>query len=147
VRPSERSNRQRELTAYSRFDDTPAELVIELAEDSSGYRSLGAPADADRQSRLQTIRDLLPGEGPGKTVEEVLAAWPEERKPGKRTAEQDLKQGAEAGRWSMAGAGRKGDPFRFWSTANSIRAPIQPIAARIESNGEADGHGDAWEGP
>jgi hypothetical protein len=68
VRPNDRSNRQRSLTAYSRFDATPAELVIELAEDGSSYRSLGSPADADRQGRWETIRNLLPGEEPGKTA-------------------------------------------------------------------------------
>jgi hypothetical protein len=144
AQPSERDCRQRKLTAYSRFDDTPGELVIELAEDGSGYRSLGTPAAVDRQARWQTIRDRLPGEGPGQTAAEVLAAWqPEASKPGKRTLEQDLRQGAEAGCWSMGGGGKKGDPFRFWSNANSIPAPKDPKAARIES----DGHKEAeWEG-
>jgi hypothetical protein len=140
VQPKDRTNRQRELTAYSRFDETPPELVIELAEDSSGYRSLGSPSDADRQSRWQIIREQLPGEIPGKTAEEVLGDWPSKApKPGKRTLELDLQQGAEAGRWSMSGAGKRGDPFRFWSNGNSIRAAIDPIGARIESNGQAEG--------
>src|SRR5262249_45189880 len=126
VRPSDRSNRQRQLTAYSRFDGTPDELVIELAEDGSGYRCLGSPADADRQSRWQIIRDLLPSESPGKTAKELQDDWPSNPKPGGRTVAQDLTQGAEAGRWSMAGAGKKGDPYRFWCNGNSIRAAIDP---------------------
>jgi hypothetical protein len=147
VRPSEKGNRQRELTAYSRFDETPAELVIELAGDGSGYRSLGSPADADRQSRLQTIREQLPAEPPGLTADELLARWPEHAaKPGLRTMREDLAEGSKAGRWSVDGAGKRGDPFRFWCNGNSIPAPIGSIAAGIESNGDGDGHGDAWEG-
>jgi hypothetical protein len=58
----------------------------------------------------------------------------------------DLSQGAEAGRWSTAGAGKRGDPFRFWCNGNSIRAPIDPIAARNESNGHAQDRVNAlWE--
>jgi hypothetical protein len=139
-----RDTRQRELTAYSRFDDTPRELVIELAEDGGGYRSLGSPSQADRQGRWQTVRDLLPGEAPGKTAEELLATWPENLgKPGRRTVEQDLQQGATAGRWSMSGSGKRGDPYRFWSNGNSIRAGIDHIAARIESDGQGEGE---WTG-
>jgi hypothetical protein len=132
------NSRQRVLTAYSRFEETPDELVIELAEDGSGYRSLGARTEADRRARWEAIADALPAEGPGQTAEELRDQWPEP-KPGKRTLEVDLKQGAEAGRWSMAGAGRKGDPFRFWRNQNSIRAPIDSIAARIESGGNGTG--------
>jgi hypothetical protein len=134
-----RDTRQRELTAYSRFDDTPRELVIELAEDGSGYRSLGCPSQADRQSRWQTIRDLLPSEAPGKTAEELLATWPDGlAKPGKRTVEQDLQHGAETGRWSMSGTGKRGTPYRFWSNGNSFRAAMDPIAARNEFGGEGE---------
>jgi hypothetical protein len=133
---SDRGNRQRVLTAYSRYDETPAELVIELAEDSSGYHSLGGRADADRQSRWQAIAVALPGAPPGQTAEELLASWDDAtKKPGNRTLEQDLTGGAEAGRWSVAGAGKRGDPFRFWRAGNSIRAGIESIAARIESDG------------
>jgi hypothetical protein len=140
ARPGERGNRQRELTAYSRFDDTPAELVIELHEDGSGYRSLGSPAEADRDRRLQVLGDLLPGASPGNTADELLAAWPAEvPKPGLRTLRQDLSQGAEAGRWSKTGAGRKGDPLRYWFEGNAIPAAQDSIAAGIESDGRADG--------
>ncbi len=121
---TDRTSRQRVLTAYSRYDETPSELVIELAEDGSRYLSLGSKPEADRKSRWATIGEILPGDPPGKTPEELLEVWPNERKPGKRTLEQDLSQGAELGRWSMAGAGRKGDPFRFWTAQNSIRAPL-----------------------
>src|SRR5262245_38828625 len=105
VKPKDRSNRQRELTAYSRFEETLAELVIELAEDGSGYDSLGSPSEVNRQDRWESIRDLLPGYEPGQTADELLAAWPEEaRKPGLRTLREDLIQGVRLGRWRVTGA-------------------------------------------
>jgi hypothetical protein len=136
---------RRLVRAYARIIQ-PAELIYEREPDGT-MRALGSPCDVDRRSRLQMVRDLLPGEAPGKTSEELLADWPSEApKPSKRTAAEDLKHGAEAGQWSMSGAGKKGDPFRFWSNGNSIRTPIGPMPARNESNGQAKDRVEAlWE--
>jgi hypothetical protein len=124
MRRSSGKDRQRVLTGYSRFDETPPELVIELAEDGGSYQSLGSKPEADRKARWTSITEILPGDPQGKTVEELLELWPDEKKPSKRTLGQDLNQGAEATLWSMSGAGRRGDPFRFWRAQNSIRAAL-----------------------
>jgi hypothetical protein len=147
ARPGERLNRQRELTAYSRFDDTPPELIIELSEDGTSYHDLGTSADVERDCRWRTLRELLPPAPPGLTADEVLEKWPgDKKKPSKRTIGQDLASGAEGGRWSRAGDGKKGDPFRYWSNAggNSFRAPIECDSARNESEGGRDGSGNSF---
>lgn len=125
--PGERADRRRTLTAYSRFDDTPADAVVELTDD--GYRSVGSRADARQTDRLAALADMLPTEGPGATVQELRAAWPDGGipKPGQRTVALDLKAGAVEGRWKASGTGRKGDPLRY-----SIRAAIESEPARNE---------------
>lgn len=149
---SERSDTRRVLTAYSRFDSTPAEQVLELTE--GGYHSCGTKADAVKSDRMGALTDLLPSEAPGLTAEEVRDLWPDEGvqgipRPGKRTLENDLKAGADLGRWHMTGVGRKGDPFRFYvdsvlASTLSVResnpatfaqtgTPIERGRARMES--------------
>jgi hypothetical protein len=45
--------RRRDLTAYSRFDDTPAELRIELSEDGTTYAALGTAEQAVRDATAE----------------------------------------------------------------------------------------------
>jgi hypothetical protein len=120
VRPGERGNRQRELVAYSRFDDTPPELVIELAEDGLSYEALGTSSELGRKNRARVLLGLLPKQAPGWTVEEVLSAWPDDTpKPGERTIRQDLSNGADANKWSRTGEGKSGSPYRYWSNTST----------------------------
>jgi hypothetical protein len=127
----DRQDRRRTLTAYSRFDQTPAEVVVELAADGY-YRAVGSKADATRADRLVVVRDLLPTQGPGLTADEIRQLWPEGEdglpKPSKRTLERDLRDAPGIGR---SGAGTKGDPFRF-----STATPQEAGLSGIESNGE-----------
>lgn len=104
---------RRVLRAYSRFDETPAETVIELRDD--GYHCIGSRADAKREDRWEVIAGLL-SDAP-KTVEEALALWPDGGcpRPGLRTLRGDLLAGAAHQHWDRIGRGKKGDPYRFLS--------------------------------
>ncbi|MCG3155093.1 MAG: hypothetical protein DKINENOH_01695 [bacterium] len=122
--PANREDTRRVLTAYSRFDETQPEIVIELTD--SGYRRIGTKAEARQPDRFMVIAQVLDRERPGKTAEEIWAAWPEEAiipKPGKRTVELDLKQGVELDLWCAAGEGKRGDPYRY-RLPDSIPAAI-----------------------
>ncbi|MFH1419291.1 MAG: hypothetical protein ABII12_13530, partial [Planctomycetota bacterium] len=133
---SRREDRRRTLTAYSRFDETPDELVMELT--NAGYRAVGTRGDARQNDRLAVIRQILPDAEPGMTAAEVHDAWPEGDgipRPGKRTIENDLKHGASAGNWAMTGSGKKGDPYRF-RLQNAFRAGTGSLGARNELCGE-----------
>ncbi|MFH1418774.1 MAG: AAA family ATPase [Planctomycetota bacterium] len=133
---SRREDRRRTLTAYSRFDETPDELVIELTDE--GYRAVGTKGDARQTDRLGVIREILRADEPGMTAAEVRDAWPEGDgipRPGKRTIENDLKHGASAGSWAMSGSGKKGNPYRF-RLPNAIRAGSTSLGARNELGGD-----------
>lgn len=120
-RAEESDNRRRTLHAFSRFDETPPQAVIELGD--SGFNSVGTVSEAKRQDRINALKEILPAEPPGMDVEEIIKNWSIEGvpKPAKRTLQSDLKHGVTQREWQSTGSGVKGDPFRYWAT-NSIRA-------------------------
>jgi len=108
----DKNDRRRKLHAYSRYDETPAEVVIELTDD--GYQTIGTTADASRDDRQQVIGEVL-SDQEWLSPQEIGELWPEDTipKPGKRTLQQDLKSGYESGRWDRTGQGAKGDPYKY----------------------------------
>jgi len=122
--PGERENRRRTLTAYSRFDETPANAVIELVDD--GYRLVGSKADARHDDRMDALKEILPRAEPGLTVDEVREAWPDGADvatPGRRTLARDLQIAAEGGKLAVGGTGKKGDPRRYWVSNAFLASP------------------------
>lgn len=135
---NQRNDTRRVLTAYSRFDETPDEVVIELTQD--GYVSQGTKSDAAKGDRAETIRSVLPANEPGLTTEEVLAQWPDgPPKPGIRTLRDDLRTGAQIGAWGQTGMGKRGDPHRYHQVQNAI--PASPPSKGPESNSQGERHG------
>jgi len=108
----DKNDRRRKLHAYSRYDETPAEVVIELTDD--GYKTVGTTADASRDDRQQVIGEVL-SDQEWLSPQEIGEQWPEDTipKPGKRTLQQDLKSGYETGLWDRTGQGAKGDPYKY----------------------------------
>jgi len=106
---AEHQDRKRVLKAFSRYEDTPPELVIELTEES--YKAVGTRVETERAERLKVLLEVL-GDNP-LTVAEVRASWPEEPRPSQRTIERDLSELARLGSVQRLGSGTKGDPYRF----------------------------------
>ena len=108
----DQDDRRRVLTAYSRFDETPRELVIELKAD--GYATLGTKADTNQTDRLKAIRTILPANGKAMTADAILDAWPDDvTRPSKRTLRYDLERAVTDLEIHRTGTGIKGDPHRF----------------------------------
>jgi len=107
----EADDRRRKLKSHSRFEETPAEIVIELQHD--GYRLVGTTGDANRDDRQKVISDILTDDW--RTSDDLLGQWPDDTasKPGKRTVEADLRHGFDSGNWDRQGDGKKGDPYRY----------------------------------
>jgi hypothetical protein len=109
----DRKDRKRVITGYGRYAGTPDEVVIELSEDGKTYAAHGDRHEVGQAERLKIITGLLPADEPGVTAEELYDAWKAEPKPAKRTLASDLRHGVEGERWTVTGAGKKGDPFRY----------------------------------
>jgi hypothetical protein len=107
-------DRRRVIRTKGRDDATPAELVIELLENHSGYKAYGDRHDAATRERNDLITQTLPQWPPGMTADELLAAWPGEKKPAKRTLELALADGVEHNLWTCTGQGVRNDPRRYY---------------------------------
>lgn len=105
----------RVIESLSRFDETPDKIVVELTED--GYRSLGnATAFAEKEARA-AITELLPSKAENATattdVVDKLGKLGIKRTVGIK-ALSDL---VEAGIISRTGAGKRGNPYRYYKDA------------------------------
>lgn len=121
---------RRVLRAYSRFDGTPAEVVLNYGEE--GYTVVGGKADVTSADRVAKIVKLLPHEAPGWTPEEVLENWSDGPKPGIRCLEKALLAGTGKN-WHRSGAGKKSDGYRYWRAAQFDSRTLIPLGARNES--------------
>ena len=107
----------RALSVLSRFDETPAEVLIELTDD--GYVSLGTEtAVVYGEVREQLLATLPEAPGPGLTVPELAAVIGGRRS----TIQAALRELLDTGRAMRSGSGKRGDPHRF------CREPLAPLA-------------------
>lgn len=101
---------RRKLTAFSRYDETPRDVLVELRDE--GYRLLGTTADVKKKAvKLRAIA-AMPGEPPGKTQAEIREDMEPSPSPGMLS--EALKEAEDKGLAERSGAGRKGDPYRYW---------------------------------
>jgi len=123
----EAEDRRRKLRGLSRFDETPAEVVIELTD--GGYVLVGTTGDAKRQDRLEVISGILsPAEW--KSAETIRENWPtgDVPKSGLRTLQLDLNHGVENGQWMREGKGRRRDQYRYRIDSRTV----QPLSTGNE---------------
>jgi hypothetical protein len=106
-------DRRRVISGLGRFDEIPTEIVIELAEDGSGYTAQG-DRKAMAAAELETaILDALPAE-PGATANDLHAFLPTDVRPQRSRLAGILMAGATAGKWVMHGTGHRNNPRRFF---------------------------------
>ncbi len=108
-------DRRRRLQAWSRYEETPRQLVIELNADGSDYAALGDFQDEEFTSNWDRLRTVLL-EATGKmTLREILNAWPSEWKPPAAASLcRWLDRAAQQGLICQSGAGKKSDSYRYW---------------------------------
>jgi hypothetical protein len=124
--PENRDDRRRTLTAYSRFDETPPEQVIEYVTDGI-YRTCGTKSDAGREDRRAVLKTIL-ADGRERTADELVDLWPEDRdgvpKPCRKSIMRDLKDAPDV---ETTGTGKKGDPFKYRIRSGTASPPTQGV--------------------
>jgi hypothetical protein len=106
-------DRRRRLRAFSRHEQTPRHLVIELNADGTDYLPRPDLADAFAEA-WELVRQVLVDAGEPLTRGEVLAGWPPDaRRPNARTLWRWLDHAVAARRLLRSGTGLKNDPFRY----------------------------------
>ena len=113
--PQNARDTRRKLRSYSRFEETPKEVVVAWNK-NEGYHNAGTVEETCREDRFQTIHTIMGSSDIWLTAEQIHKSWPKGTvQPGLRTVRDDLNVGADLGQWGRSGKGNKGDPYTFGS--------------------------------
>ena len=109
------SDRRRRLLAWSRYEDTPRQLVIELNEAGTDYLSLGDLEAEEFTGNWHALMGVLLSADRKLTRKALLERWPEDAaKPDPISLYRWLLHGFGSGKVCREGTGRRGDPHRYW---------------------------------
>jgi AAA domain-containing protein len=107
-------DRRRLLLAWSRHDETPRRLLIELNEAGTGYRRL-ADEEAAELSVQSTLWRVLREARTRLTRWHILELWPPDQpKPARVPLWRLLSAAVERGELRQEGSGTRAEPFRYW---------------------------------
>lgn len=114
--PAAAENRRRRLDAWSRHEETPRRVLVELNAEGTDYSVVAEEQDAheadDEVSR--TLERVVEAE-PGLSAREILASWPAGvHRPGRETLFDRLRALTEVGRLRREGSGCRYAPYRYW---------------------------------
>jgi hypothetical protein len=106
--------RRRKISAWSRYEETPQQMLIELSPDGSSYQRLADTSD-DFYSHWDLIAQVLSRASAPLTGQEILSAWPLEGvpRPHRATLWRWLDRALELGLAQRSGAGTKSQPHRY----------------------------------
>jgi hypothetical protein len=123
--PERHSDTRRVLRSFSRFEETPAEVVVAFKD--GAYIVEGSVTEAKGADRLSVVFDLLRGAGRPLTAEELLFTWPtsEMPRPSLRTLRRDLADAVRRGFLNRAGDGHRENPSTY-SLAGSTPVGVEP---------------------
>ena len=109
------NDRRRRLTGFSRWRETPRQLVIELNEEHSDYRAHGNFEDDAFLEPWQQLTLVLDAARTKLTREQILENWPAEiAAPAAITLYKWLDRAVGIGQLRRDGRGSRNDPFRYW---------------------------------
>jgi hypothetical protein len=104
--------RRRKLFGWSRYEETPRQMLIELSADGSRYERLTHTGD-DFTDQWDTVRFVLADAAP-LTLQEIRAGWPPgQGRPPYKTLWRWLDRAVELGLACRTGEGTKSEPYRY----------------------------------
>jgi len=113
------ADRRRKMLAFSKFEETPRRLVIELNEAGTDYALRTNVTDDDTDEKLArwwpTLQALLADGVLKESRDQIRERWPEDQdKPSSATLYRWLEQALARGLVCRDGAGVRDKPFRYW---------------------------------
>lgn len=106
-------SRRRKLFGWSRYEETPRQMLIELSADGTSYERLADTSD-DFHTNWDTLKLVFDALDVPLTRAEVRAAWPPEMpRPHDATLWRWLDRAVELGLAVRIGSGTKKDPYRY----------------------------------
>jgi hypothetical protein len=108
-------DRRRRIAAWSRFDDTPRRLVLELNSEATDYINHGDFALDDFLENWKHVRTILQDGDAKMTRKEILESWPADfPAPDKGTLWRWLQCAREKELVRVDGLGTRLFPYRYW---------------------------------
>ena len=108
-------DRRRSLFAFSRHEETPRRMLVELEANGTDYLIHGDFANAEFEREWPVLLGVLEDARGKKTRREILDEWPADfTKPSQSSLWKWLAQALTEGRIQQEGTGRKTKPFRYW---------------------------------
>lgn len=102
---SKRNDSRRVIKTYSRYEETPTELVIELTP--NGYDVHGTKAQVVQEEKMSVVLDIIPFEPATSSIDKILSEWSEEengKPPHKTTVYRWLQKLKEQGAVKVLGS-------------------------------------------
>jgi hypothetical protein len=108
-------DRRRVLRGFSRYDETPRELVIELNAEGTDYAVLGDVTQDEFKVSWARVKAALTGAPARLTRREIAARWPDDDQPPSGTSlRRWLTEAVERGLLRCEGPGTREAPLRYW---------------------------------
>jgi AAA domain len=105
--------RRRKLTAWSRYEQTPKQMLIELSADGLSYERLADTSD-DFHTNWDTIAQVLAGAAAPLTRHEIRDAWPPgNTRPHTTTLWRWLDRAVDLALAQRDGRGTNREPYRY----------------------------------
>ena len=112
-----RSGRRRRLQAFSRFEESPTDLVIELAAEADHYISHGSFQQHDFSRHWPYLESLLETARTKLTRKDIFEMWYKLPRPSLTTINAWLEAAVDNGLVKKDGKGQRDNPFRYWTPA------------------------------
>jgi hypothetical protein len=128
-------DRRRTLRGFSRHDETPRELVIELNAEGTDYAALGDLARDEFRENWARIREALAGAAGKLTWREIAGRWPDDgRPPAETSLRRWLKEALARGELRCEGPGTRESPLRYWLPEAEAQWQADPLERLIEED-------------
>jgi hypothetical protein len=127
LRRAPADDRRRRLRAYSRYNDTPRDLVIELLPDGSDYISQAVVEQNEFNANWNAMQAILEQAPHKLTRADIRRRWPAAPPPDPATILRWLEKAVAAGAVRRDGAGVKKSPFRYWLPAMEEKWRQDPL--------------------
>jgi len=114
-RSPESGDRRRRIQAWSRYAETPRQLIVEWSEDGKDYLARGSRDDERFRTHWELLHAVLARADRKLTREQIRSHWPEGHKPPPPLSLwRWLNRAVAEGRVERDGTGSRYQPFRYW---------------------------------
>ena len=126
-------NRRRRLRGFSRHEETPRLLVLELTADGTDYLVHPEVDDEEVGEGWHAVQLVLEDAVTKMTRQELLEQWPTDYpQPAEATLWRLLDRAVKEGWLRQEGSGKKCNPFRYWLPGREEMLRPEPGASAAE---------------